>query len=364
MSNIVDYLKWRGDLTFDKDPINEIDNLIFSRISYLPFEKIQFQDKSKFIEFADQFKTLANEDFYQIDDLDLIAELAKSARFKNLIFSDYFEKLDLVEEKQFAAITVTLPDNEIYISYRGTDASIIGWKEDFNMSFMTNVPSQLEGVNYLEKIAKKYPRKKIRIGGHSKGGNVAVYAGIFCNHKIKNRIIEITNADGPGFDASIINTKEYNEILNKIHTYIPQSSVIGRLLEHEEKYEIIKSTQKGIMQHDIYSWQLEGKKIINISKVTNGSEMVNGLTRTWLKNTTPKQRENFINMAYEIIAKTNVTNVHELSSALLKNIGTVVSTYRNIDESERKELAQVFKTLVKTSFNTIKEEIPSFLDNK
>ena len=160
MSNIVDYLKWRGDLTFDKDPINEIDNLIFSRISYLPFEKIQFQDKSKFIEFADQFKTLANEDFYQIDDLDLIDELAKSARFKNLIFSDYFEKLDLVEEKQFAAITVTLPDNEIYISYRGTDASIIGWKEDFNMSFMTNVPSQLEGVNYLEKIAKKYPRKK------------------------------------------------------------------------------------------------------------------------------------------------------------------------------------------------------------
>ena len=111
MSNIVDYLKWRGDLTFDKDPINDIDNLIFSRISYLPFEKIQFQDKSKFIEFADQFKTLANEDFYQIDDLDLIAELAKSARFKNLIFSDYFEKLDLVEEKQFAAITVTLPNN-------------------------------------------------------------------------------------------------------------------------------------------------------------------------------------------------------------------------------------------------------------
>ena len=118
------------------------------------------------------------------------------------------------------------------------------------------------------------------------------------------------------------------------------------------------------MQHDIYSWQLEGKKIINISKVTNGSEMVNGLTRTWLKNTTPKQRENFINMAYEIIAKTNVTTVHELSSALLKNIGTVVSTYRNIDESERKELAQVFKTLVKTSFNTIKEEIPNFLDNR
>ena len=233
MSNIVDYIKWRGDLSFEADPINEIDNLILSRISYLPFKEIKFNNKEKFKILANRFLELKKEDFHQIDDISLIEELAKSNRYKDLIFSDYYEKIDEEEEKQFAAITVWLPNNELFVSYRGTDATIVGWKEDFNMSFMINVPSQLEGVKYLEAISKKYFRKKLRIGGHSKGGNVAVYSSIFCNKKTKSRIIDVTNADGPGFDKSIIQTKEYKEILDRIHTFIPQTSIIGRLLEHE-----------------------------------------------------------------------------------------------------------------------------------
>ena len=230
------------------------------------------------------------------------------------------------------------------------------------MSFMINVPSQLEGVKYLEAISKKYFRKKLRIGGHSKGGNVAVYSSIFCNKKTKSRIIDVTNADGPGFDKSIIQTKEYKEILDRIHTFIPQTSIIGRLLEHEEKYQVVESIQKGIMQHDIYSWQIEGPKIKAIKSVDNNSEIVNGIVRSWLKNTTPKQRENFINVVFEIIQKTNVTNIHELSAALLKNMGTVLNTYRNIDEEERKEITNILKMLIKTSFSALKEEIPSLLE--
>ena len=149
MSNIVDYIKWRGDLSFEADPINEIDNLILSRISYLPFKEIKFNDKEKFKILASRFLELKKEDFHQIDDISLIEELAKSNRYKNLIFSDYYEKIDEEEEKQFAAVTVWLPNNELFVSYRGTDATIVGWKEDFNMSFMINVPSQLEGVKYL-----------------------------------------------------------------------------------------------------------------------------------------------------------------------------------------------------------------------
>ena len=230
------------------------------------------------------------------------------------------------------------------------------------MSFMINVPSQLEGVKYLEAISKKYFRKKLRIGGHSKGGNVAVYSSIFCDKKTKSKIIDVTNADGPGFDKSIIQTKEYKEILDRIHTFIPQTSIIGRLLEHEEKYQVVESIQKGIMQHDIYSWQIEGPKIKAIKSVDNNSEIVNGIVRSWLKNTTPKQRENFINVVFEIIQQTNVTSVHELSAALLKNMGTVLNTYRNIDEEERKEITNILKMLIKTSFSTLKEEIPALLE--
>lgn len=364
MSNIVDYIKWRGDLSLEVSPLNEIDNLILSRISYLPFERINFKDKDSFVELADQFLELKKEDFHQIDDIMLVEELSKSIRFKNLLFSDYFDKIDPLEEIQFSAITIWLPNNEIFVSYRGTDATLVGWKEDFNMSFMSNVPSQIEGVKYLENIARKYPRKKIRIGGHSKGGNVAVYSGIFCNNKIKNRIIEIINADGPGFDSSIIKTGEYRDILNRIHTYIPQSSVIGRLLEHEEEYKIVESIQKGIMQHDIYSWQVEGPKIVSISENTNGSEIVNGVVRSWLKNTTPEQRKNFINIIYDVVSTTNVSSIHDLSIGLLKNIGTVVDTYKNIDENEKREIKEILKILVKTSFHTLKEEIPIHRDNK
>lgn len=364
MSNIVDYIKWRGDLSLEVSPLNEIDNLILSRISYLPFERINFKDKDSFVELADQFLELKKEDFHQIDDIMLVEELSKSIRFKNLLFSDYFDKIDPLEEIQFSAITIWLPNNEIFVSYRGTDATLVGWKEDFNMSFMSNVPSQIEGVKYLENIARKYPRKKIRIGGHSKGGNVAVYSGIFCNNKIKNRIIEIINADGPGFDSSIIKTGEYRDILNRIHTYIPQSSVIGRLLEHEEEYKIVESIQKGIMQHDIYSWQVEGPKIVSISENTNGSEIVNGVVRSWLKNTTPEQRKNFINIIYDVLSTTNVSSIHDLSMGLLKNIGIVVDTYKNIDENEKREIKEILKILVKTSFHTLKEEIPIHRDNK
>lgn len=364
MSNIVDYIKWRGDLSLEVSPLNEIDNLILSRISYLPFERINFKDKDSFVELEDQFLELKKEDFHQIDDIMLVEELSKSIRFKNLLFSDYFDKIDPLEEIQFSAITIWLPNNEIFVSYRGTDATLVGWKEDFNMSFMSNVPSQIEGVKYLENIARKYPRKKIRIGGHSKGGNVAVYSGIFCNKKIKNRIIEITNADGPGFDTSIIKTGEYRDILNRIHTYIPQSSVIGRLLEHEEEYKIVESIQKGIMQHDIYSWQVEGPKIVSISENTNGSEIVNGVVRSWLKSTTPEQRKNFINIIYDVLSTTNVSNIHDLSIGLLKNIGTVVDTYKNMDENEKREIKEILKILVKTSFHTLKEEIPIYRDSK
>lgn len=355
MSNIVDYIKWRGDLPISVSPMNEIDNLILARISYLPFEKIHLKERASFEELAPKFLALEPEAFHQIDDIDLIKEASQSARFKDILFSDYVENINPKVEEQFAAVTVWLPNNELFVSYRGTDASIVGWKEDFNMSFMMHIPSQLEGVEYLENIARKYLFKRIRVGGHSKGGNVAVYAGIFCKPNVQNRIIEITNVDGPGFDKAIIETEEYNRILTRIHTYIPQDSVIGRLLEHEEKYKVVESIEKGIMQHDIYSWQVEGPCIQGFEEVTNGSEVVNEVVRSWLKNTTPEQRENFINVVFDLIGTTNASTVHDLSNVLLKNIGKVADSYKNIGEDEKKELKEITKILVKSSLETLKK---------
>ena len=200
MANIIDYLNWRGDLTFSQVPLNEIDSLILSRISYFPFDNL-FQGEEKItIEKAyKRFKKEKDKTVLQIDDLELFPAVAGCARYKDLVLLDYINKIEPKEEKQFSAITICLPNNLLYVSFRGTDNTLIGWKEDFNMSFSSHVPSQKDSKVYLDDIANKY-EGDIIVGGHSKGGNLAVYAATFCNDETKKRIKVIYNEDGPGFE--------------------------------------------------------------------------------------------------------------------------------------------------------------------
>lgn len=356
MSNIIDYLKWRGDLSFEIDPINEIDNIILARFSYLPFHDIYLEPKENIKSIAKKMKIVPKSNFVWEEDKKFIEELAKTRRYQNLIVSDYVQKLDLDAETQFVAITIWLPNAEKYISFEGTDMTMVGWKEDFNMSFMTNIPAQIEAVKYLEKIADKYT-SDFRLGGHSKGGNLSVYAATFCKDEIKGRIIEILNADGPGFSKETISDERYKKIVNKVKTYIPQSSIIGRLLEHEEKYNIVKSTQKGVMQHDIYSWQVEATKLIKIPELTNESEMVNKIVRDWLNNTTPEQRKNFINTLYQIIGKTEAKTITEFSEQWLKNIKKIIETYKTMSEEEKKQMEQMIKLTLTSIITCVKKEI-------
>ncbi|MCI8482579.1 MAG: DUF2974 domain-containing protein [Clostridia bacterium] len=245
MANIFDYLTWRGDLTLEQSEFNEIDNLILARFSYLPFDNVLKEGEAITIkEAAKRFEKLdiKKERILQKEDIDLFPTLAGCNRFCDMKITDYINKINLKEEKQFSAITILMPDETIYISFRGTDNTLIGWKEDFNMSFQGKVPSQIDAVEYVKGVAKKY-QNPLRIGGHSKGGNVAVYAASFCTEKIQERIINVYNNDGPGFHEEVIVKPSYQKMLSKIHTYVPQTSIIGRLLYHEENYTVVQSTQ-------------------------------------------------------------------------------------------------------------------------
>lgn len=358
MSNIIDYIKWRGDLSFDQAPINEIDNIILARFSYLPFKYIELNNMETIESISNKMKDFDIERFLWDDDKEFIKLLGQVDRYKNLKTTNYIEIFDKAAEKQFAAITILLPNKTSYISFRGTDSSLVGWKEDLNMSFMENVPSQKEAVNYLNNIARKN-KDKLIIGGHSKGGNLAVYSAIFCEDKIKNRIEKVINADGPGFDKSIIQTENYRKILNKIETYIPQSSIVGRLLEHEEEYQVVKSIQKGVMQHDIYSWQVEPLMLVRIPTLTNNSEMFNGIVRDWVKNTTPEQRKNFINLIYDIITTTDAKSLGDFSKNTAKKIGIILNSYRSVNEEDRKEMERMVKLILESAVKVIKENITS-----
>ena len=232
--------------------------------------------------------------------------------------------------------------------------SLVGWKEDFNMSFMKDIPSQKESVKYINKIGKKY-KDKLIIGGHSKGGNLSIYSSMFCDDKINKRIVKIINADGPGFDKSVISTENYKKILNRIVTFVPQSSIIGRLLEHEEEYQIVKSSQKGIMQHDIYSWQVNVKELERVENLTNDSKVLNKSVRDWLENTTPQQRENFINIIYDILVTTEAKEFTDFGVDTIKKITLIIKSYRNIDKEEKKEIEEMIKLLLESIIKNIRE---------
>ena len=200
MSNVCDYVKWRGDLELKDFEFNEIDNLILTRLAYFPFEMlINKGEEISITELSQRFKRADKTKIKVLwpEDNKLIPLLGNSERFGKIIATNFVNKINREQEKQFSAITLLLPDNTIFVSYRGTDDTLIGWKEDFNMSFKSHVASQLDAVEYLNNVASKY-ENKIRVGGHSKGGNLAVYASIFAKSDVKNRIINIYNNDGPG----------------------------------------------------------------------------------------------------------------------------------------------------------------------
>lgn len=356
MSNICDYIKWRGDLTLEQDKFNEVDALILARFSYLPFDNII--EENEIVTIKELSKRFKKQDISKLpilwpDDKELFPLMGKSKRFGEMKATQYINKISIEKEQQFSVITILLPDNTIYVSYRGTDNTIVGWKEDFIMSFKSHITSQIDSIKYLEEIGKQYKKEKIRIGGHSKGGNLAIYASTFASEKVKNRIINIYNADGPGFEKEILETEEYKEVLDKIHSYIPQSSIIGRILNNKGKYTIVKSTQKGIMQHDLYTWQLKGKEFISIDELTNESKIIDETLTALLDNTEPEEREKVINVVFDMLYKTDAETVGQIRKKWFTNSRIMLKYYKNVDDETKEIIIKTIHEILKIAKGNI-----------
>lgn len=358
MANVFDYIEWRGDLSLEKDEFNEIDNLILSRFSYFPFDEIIKENEVVTIkELSERFKEkdISKMPILWADDVNLFPAMGQSKRFGEMKATKYVNKISVEQEKQFSVITIIMPDDTIYISYRGTDNTVVGWKEDLNMTFKSHIPSQIDAVKYLEEVAEKYPNK-LRIGGHSKGGNLAVYASAFSNENIRNRIINIYNNDGPGFNDEIIKTKEYKEIIERVNTYIPQDSIFGRLLNHEEKYTVVKSTQRGVMQHDLYSWQLLGNEFVCLEEVTNGSKFIDKSIKDWFEQIDVETRGQVIDIIFQVINTTKVENFLDLKNHWFSNAKTLLNSYKLIDPESKKMILETLSALFKIVKDNFFEE--------
>ena len=355
MANIHDYLDWRGDLKFEEFGINEIDELILARVSYFPYDRIKMKPKEKFKDIAKKMESFTDNDFIWKGDKELLEKLGESERYSDVTITDYIKHNVEEEQKQFSAITLHVGNSLHYVSYCGTDYSLYAWKENFNLSFMDKIPAQIEAKKYFDEIAKQYKGKFI-LGGHSKGGNLAIYAAVKASAKNRSRIIKALNYDGPGFRSDFLKSKEYKEMLPKLHEYIPQDSVVGMLLTQDEAFTVVLSTEKAILQHDIFSWVVNKDKLMKVPNTTKASKITNRALTNWIKNCSLEQRQIFIDSVYEMLYATEATSLKELSSTWVSKIGIVLKTYNNLSEKDKKIMSKTVKQIVTSYRKAIRDD--------
>ncbi len=350
MADLFDYLQWRGDLRFHQDPPNDVDALIFSALSYLSFGGRVADSPETPVSLRD-----ACEEFFNLPDpeercrakadLKLLQAAADTVRFGSTLLVQYRDTLIVQEETQFAAITFLLDDGSAFLAFRGTDYSLVGWKEDFNMSFQETIPAQRLALQYTQEIAGQY-FLPLRLGGHSKGGNLAVFAAVKSDPAIQRRILGVYNNDGPGFTEYVMGDPAYKEMVPRIKTIVPQSSVIGMLLEHEEPYTIIKSKQLGLLQHELYSWEILGKHFLPMEEITVDSHFLNQTIKTWLAGMTIQERNDIVDAVFELLSVGNVENVLEIIHP--KNVGNYLRTL-NSNAKIRKILSDELLNLIEAA---------------
>ena len=325
MANILDYLDWRGDLTLAERGFNEVDNLLMAELCFLDFSGIVPADFSAPVslpEAMQKYDAARPQETMGVLVPEQIPELghkmAASRRFSDLTLCAYVSRTDEETQTQFSALTALLPDKTAYIAFRGTDDTIVGWKEDFNLAFLPVVPAQRMAAEYLAAAAAALPSHPLRVGGHSKGGNLAVYSAVFCGEAVQNQLMRVYNNDGPGFRTSLLGLPEHRRVADKITTILPESSVVGMLLEHEERYEVVRSTQSGLWQHDGFSWQVRGEKFEHLPDLTEGGKLVDETIRTFILSLSPEQRVAFTDALFDILTCTDAGTLTDLKEGGLK----------------------------------------------
>ncbi len=359
MTNLFDYLTWRGDLSLSQVPFRDVDSLILSTLSYIFFDGVipeSMEERITIREMLDRFLSRPRSEWKLriAKDEQLLLALKESDRFLNMEICGYVNKLDFQTEKQFAAFTVLLGDGTVLVVYRGTDYSLVGWKENFNMCFMEDVPAQLDAAAYLTHAAEAFPNLPLRVTGHSKGGNLAVYAAAMCPKEVQDRILVVYNHDGPGFQDTVLTREGYQNILPRLRTFLPQFSVVGMLLEQKGEGIVIQSSESGIMQHEPYSWEMIGSDFIKREGLTDHSFFLDNAMTRWLNELTEQQRELFIDTIYEAIASAPVDEFGET----VISPKMVVNTLRALHAED--EGTKIISSGVKLLFQAVRKTADEF----
>lgn len=347
MTDLFDYIAWRGDIPFSQVGVTPVDALIFSAFVYMDFGGLVPEDLNGPVPLAQAAEAFLSQPervewVRNKHDLRLARAMALAPRFRELELCFYRSQLIPQEQTQFAAMAFLLDDGSAFLAFRGTDASLVGWKEDFNMSFQDAVPAQLKAHQFTEAFAALCPRP-LRLGGHSKGGNLAVFAAARCAPYFQDRILAVYNNDGPGFTEYLMGDPGYRRMVPKIHTYIPQSSVVGMLLEHEEPYSVVRSDQVGIMQHELFSWAVLGGDFVHLEEVTSESKLLDRAVKTWIASMSKQERSDFVDAVFQVLSAGGAASVRDLMQP--QNLKALVHTLSTDDQTRKLLTGELWELL-------------------
>ena len=333
--DIIDYCKWRGDIPFSVDPLNYVDHLILSQFTYYELKGIIPENGYLTIEEIAEKYCLNRE----LDKYDLfLQDLGKSLRFKNIKVHNYVSVLHDITVEQFTAMTFDLPGNLSIISFRGTDDTITGWNEDFELSYK-EIEAQKDALEYVDNNMRLF--RRYILSGHSKGGNLALYAALKCKERNRRKIDKIISFDGPGLRDSVFDHDIYNEIENKYIKFMPGYGVVGFLFENGEKKTIVKSNERGFLQHLSFSWQVEKNDFVVLDKFEDDSILMQNVFSNFLDKTTEEQREIFVKEIFNEVRNSDINTLSDLAVGDVKKIITLVKNFDSIS-AEAKDVGNIF----------------------
>ena len=350
---MIDYLIDRGNISFSGAPFNEVDNLILSTIVYGDFRGFVpglGAKPSSIREVRDGYYAYYPKRRIEVGRgctynapavLDFLAECR---RFGNTRLRDFIDILNPDEHMQLAAMTYELEDGSIFVAFRGTDSTLVGWRGGFNFSFMTRTTGQATAVEYLNRVMKS-TTGPVRVGGHSKGGHFAVYASAFCDPAYRSRIVKVYSNDGPGVNETVAASKEYRAVLPKVIKFIPEESIVGLLLSGQGEFEIIRSSRKGIMQHDPTSWEVVGDHFAQAMSRSHSTVALDRVIKNWVAGLSPQERKRFIDSLFNVLELSGAETISDLKENGLSAAAGMVVAMASLPPEDQKGLWEIIASL-------------------
>ncbi len=359
MENIIDYVE-REFRTFEECPFHDVDSLVLSWLTYIKWPMRKEERADEYIypirdmfqaeHFDHMFETIMDKDSTKA----LLTAVVASPRFRNIRLRNYETDKNPDEDKQFAAVTFMISDDLWYVGFRGTDSSYVGWKEDLELACQYPIASQEAAVTYLNHICK-VSTAKIMVGGHSKGGNLAVCAAAN-NSRYDDRIEKIYTHDAPGFLKGVLNSPEFLQIQDRIDKTVPQSSIIGMLLEQREDYQVVSSNAKGFGQHDPFTWDVENGQFVSMPELTKDAVILNHAIDSWLDTLSLEQRTRFVDTVFDLLGETETSSFLEFGKEMQTNLTKVFSSFSDLDKETRAFMLKTAASLIKFAIKSIPED--------